>query len=84
MTVAGGSGTWLRPGTGETGNQSVSMTFNGNQVLISRVFVPQNQAGTRNTATMRAQFDGQNTVTGSGPEANSGGRNCDISMRRGP
>ena len=84
MTVAGGTGTWLKAGSGETGNQSVSMTFNGNQVVISRVYVPQNQATSRNTATMRAQYDGQNTVTGAGPEANSGGRNCDITMKRGP
>jgi peptidoglycan hydrolase-like protein with peptidoglycan-binding domain len=82
MTIANGSGTWQRGGTSETGTHSVTLTVSGSQVQVARVFTPNNRVGTTQTATMRAQFDGANTISGAGPEANGGGRNCDINMRR--
>jgi hypothetical protein len=82
MTIANGSGTWMRGGTSETGTHSVSLTVNGSQVHVARVFTPNNRVGTTQTATMRAQYDGGATISGAGPEANGGGRNCDINMRR--
>ena len=82
MTVAGGTGTWLKPGAGEGGISSVSLTFNGRDVTVSRIFEPGGRAGMKQTAVMKARYDGSNTVTGAGPEQNSGGRMCDISMTR--
>ena len=82
MTVQGGSGTWLRPGAAEGGVYSISMSFSGRNVVVSRVFEPGNRAGMRQTATMPAIYDGNHTVTGSGPEKNGGGRVCEISMQR--
>jgi peptidoglycan hydrolase-like protein with peptidoglycan-binding domain len=84
INVTGGAGTWVRPGSGPGtgGNQSVSIRINGRDVVVSRVFVPQNQHGSQQTATMRAQFDGAQTISGAGPEANGGGRTCQISLSR--
>ena len=82
MTVVGGAGTWIKPGAGEGGIHSIGMNFNGNAVVVSRIFEPTGRAGLKQTATMRAQYDGQNSVTGAGPEANGGGRTCDFSMKR--
>ena len=81
MTVTGGAGSWVRPGSGPgtTGNQSLSIRINGSQVAVARVFSPQNQVGVFSTGTMVARYDG-NTITGSGPEQNSGGRNCDLAL----
>jgi hypothetical protein len=31
---------------------------------------------------MRAQFDGASTISGAGPEANGGGRTCQIVLTR--
>ncbi len=84
ITVNGGAGSWVRPGSGPgtTGNQSVSIRINGAQVAVARVFSPQNQVGVFSTGTMAARYDGNNTITGSGPEQNSGGRNCDLSLTK--
>jgi peptidoglycan hydrolase-like protein with peptidoglycan-binding domain len=82
LTITNGSGTWVRAGTSETGTHSVTLTVNGNLVGVSRVFTPGNHVGITQTATMRAQFDGKTAISGSGPEANGGGRNCDINMQR--
>jgi hypothetical protein len=83
INVNGGAGSWVRPGSGPgtIGNQSVSIRINGAQVAVARVFSPQNQVGVFSTATMVARYDG-NTITGSGPEQNSGGRNCDLSLAK--
>ena len=82
MTIVGGSGGWSRSGSSDTGIHSVSLAFNGRQVVVSRVFTPARRSETTQTATLIAQYDGANTVTGSGPEANGGGRICNISMQR--
>jgi peptidoglycan hydrolase-like protein with peptidoglycan-binding domain len=84
MTVNGGAGSWVRPGSGPgtTGNQSVSIRISGSQVTVARVFSPQNQVGVFSTGTMVARYDGNNTIAGSGPEQNSGGRNCDLSLMK--
>jgi hypothetical protein len=84
INVSGGTGTWVRPGSGPgtMGNQSVTIRINGQQVSVARVFVPNNQPGLMQTATMPARYDGANTITGSGPEASGGGRTCQISLSR--
>jgi peptidoglycan hydrolase-like protein with peptidoglycan-binding domain len=84
INVSGGTGTWIRPGSGPgtMGNQSVTIRINGQQVAVARVFVPNNQPGLMQTATMPARYDGANTITGSGPEASGGGRTCHISLSR--
>jgi serine/threonine protein kinase/peptidoglycan hydrolase-like protein with peptidoglycan-binding domain len=86
ITVSGGTGTWVRPGSGPgtRGNQSISIRITGQQVVVSRVYVPAGQSATLQTATMRARYDGANTITGSGVEDNSGDRMCDISLTRSP
>jgi hypothetical protein len=68
---------------GIPGNQSVSVRFTGANVIVSRTYVPRNQPTATQTATMAARFDG-NAVSGSGPEQNSGGRSCTISLTRSP
>ena len=84
INVVGGTGTWVRPGSGPGtgGVQSVSIRVNGRDVVVSRAYVPANQAGVQQTATMRAQFDGAATISGGGPEHNSGGRTCQIVLTR--
>jgi peptidoglycan hydrolase-like protein with peptidoglycan-binding domain len=84
INVSGGTGTWVRPGSGPgtMGNQSVTIRINGQQVSVARVFVPNNQPGVQQTATMPARYDGANTISGSGPEASGGGRTCQISLSR--
>ena len=84
IDVSGGTGTWVRPGSGPgtSGDQSVSIRVNGRDVVVSRVFVPNNQPGVQQTATMRAQFDGATTISGGGPEHNGGGRTCQILLTR--
>ena len=84
ITLSGGAGTWVRPGSesGTTvGNQSLSIRVSGSQVAVSRVFTPGNRVGVFQTATMTARFEG-NSIAGSGPEHNSGGRTCDIALTR--
>jgi peptidoglycan hydrolase-like protein with peptidoglycan-binding domain len=86
INVTGGSGTWVRPGSGPGtgGNQSVAVRITGQQVLVSRVYVPGSQPGVLSTATLQARYDGANAITGSGPEHNGGGRTCDINLTRTP
>jgi hypothetical protein len=84
ITLAGGAGTWVRPGTESgtmVGNQSLSIRVSGSQVVVSRVYTPGNRVGVFQTATMTARFEG-NGITGSGQEHNSGGRTCDIALTR--
>jgi serine/threonine protein kinase len=85
IAVSGGSGTWVRPGAGPgtLGNHSVSLTMNGAQVVVTRVFMPNNRPGSTTSATMTARLEG-NAIIGAGPEANSGGRTCDIHLTRAP
>ena len=82
--MSGGTGTWVRPGSGSGtgGVQSVGIRVSGRDVVVSRVFTPANQPGTQQTATMRAQFDGGATISGGGPEHNGGGRTCQIVLTR--
>src|SRR6185295_16087930 len=71
VTLAGGAGTWIRPGTESgtmVGNQSLSIKVTGQHVVVSRVYTPGNRVGVFQTATMAARFDGN--ITGSGPEHN--------------
>ena len=84
ITLSGGAGTWVRPGSesGTTvGNQSLSIRVSGSQVAVARVYTPGNRVGVFQTATMTARFEG-NSIAGSGPEHNSGGRTCDIALTR--
>jgi serine/threonine protein kinase len=83
MTVAGGTGTWVRPGSGagSVGNQSLSIKIEGAQVLVSRVHTPGRQAGVFATGTMIARYE-NGTITGTGPEQNGGGRTCTINLTR--
>ena len=84
INVSGGAGTWVRPGSGPGtgGVHSISIRVNGRDVVVSRVFTPANQPGVQQTATMHAQFDGASTISGAGPEANGGGRTCQIVLTR--
>jgi peptidoglycan hydrolase-like protein with peptidoglycan-binding domain len=83
INVAGGTGTWVRPGSGPgtIGNQSLTIRISGSQVAVARVFSPQNQVGVFSTGTMTARYEGT-TITGSGPEHDSGGRSCDLSLTK--
>jgi serine/threonine protein kinase len=83
IEIAGGSGTWNRPGSGPgtVGNQSVTIKIIGSQVLVSRVYSPFNQAGVYSTATMTARYE-NGTITGTAPEHSSGGRTCTINLTR--
>jgi len=83
ITVAGGTGTWVRPGSGPNtaGNQSVSVRIAGSQVYVSRVFSPQNQVGVFTTGTMVARYE-NGIITGTAPETNGGGRVCTINLTR--
>jgi peptidoglycan hydrolase-like protein with peptidoglycan-binding domain len=83
INVAGGTGIWLRPGSGPgtTGNQSLSVKISGAQVLVSRVHSIMGPPGTFATATMLARYE-NGMITGSGPEQNSGGRTCTINLTR--
>lgn len=83
IVVSGGTGTWVRPGSGPTslGNHSLSIKLSGSQATVSRVYTPHNQVGVFQTAVLTVRHDG-NSITGSGPEQNSGGRSCDIALTR--
>ena len=84
VTLSGGAGTWVRPGSESgtmVGNQSLSIRVSGAQVAVARVYTPGNRVGVFQTATMTARFEGS-SITGSGPEHNSGGRTCDIALTR--
>jgi peptidoglycan hydrolase-like protein with peptidoglycan-binding domain len=84
INVSGGTGMWIRPGSGPgtMGNQSVTIRISGQHVSVSRLFVPNNQPGVMQTATMSARYDGASTITGAGPEAGGGGRTCQVSLSR--
>ncbi len=83
IMISGGAGTWARPGSGSgtRATQSVSVRVSGDQVTVTRIFVPNNAPGTTAAATMSAQRSG-NTIRGAGPEHNGGGRRCEISLKR--
>ena len=83
MNVSGGLGTWVRPGSGPgtMGNQSLSIKFDGSQVLVSRVHTPGRQPGIFTTGTMIAHYE-NGTIAGTAPEQNSGGRTCTINLTR--
>ena len=83
IPVAGGSGTWVRPGSGPgtMGNQSLTVRISGSQVNVSRVYSPLNQVGVFTTGTMLARFE-NGIITGTAPEQNSGGRVCTINLTR--
>jgi serine/threonine protein kinase/peptidoglycan hydrolase-like protein with peptidoglycan-binding domain len=83
LMVSGGTGTWVRPGATpeKGGNQSITVKISGAEVQVRRDFVPYNQPGKVVTATLSGRFEG-NIISGSGPEANSGGRTCNISLTR--
>ena len=84
IAVSGGTGTWVRPGSGPgtAGIQSISLTIHGTVVSVARAYILPNQPGVLQTAQLSAHYDGANSITGGGPEANSGGRSCDINLTR--
>ena len=83
LNISGGTGTWTRPGSGPgtMGLHSITLTVSGAQVSAARLHAPQGQGGNLVTATMAARFEG-NTISGSGPERNGGGRTCEIALTR--
>jgi peptidoglycan hydrolase-like protein with peptidoglycan-binding domain len=84
VTLSGGAGTWIRPGSESgtmVGNQSLSIRVAGSHVVVQRVYTPGNRVGVFQTATLNARLEG-NSITGSGPEHNSGGRTCEIALTR--
>ena len=84
VAVQGGHGVYAVPGAmaASRGNHSLAMTFNGQSVILERVYVPTNREGAApQTASMSARFEG-GTITGTGPEANSGGRTCTVILTR--
>ena len=85
ITLRSGSGRWVRPGSGPgtNGNQSIELVVRGNVAAFERIYVASKGrlAGTTQAASLGARFEG-NTITGSGPEANSGGRSCNVMLTR--
>jgi serine/threonine protein kinase/peptidoglycan hydrolase-like protein with peptidoglycan-binding domain len=84
VTLSGGAGTWIRPGSESgtmVGNQSLSIRVAGSHVVVQRVYTPGNRVGVFQTATLNARLEG-NSITGSGPEHNGGGRTCEIALTR--
>ena len=84
LTLRGGHGVYVVPDTSETmrGNHSLSVSVNGRDVVVSRTYLPTtSNKATTVTGTMIAHFEG-GTITGAGPESNSGGRNCTILLTR--
>ncbi len=83
LNISGGTGTWTRPGSGPgtMGLHSITTTVSGTQVSVARLHAPTGQGGNLVTATMAARFEG-NTISGSGPERNGGGRTCEIALTR--
>jgi hypothetical protein len=63
------------------GNQWITVKVTGTEVLVQRAFVPIDQPGRMVVATMAARYEGD-TISGAGPEENSGGRTCNISLTR--
>ncbi len=84
IAVQGGHGIYAVPGatSDSRGNHSLSATFNGQSVLLQRVYVPTNrEKAAAQTASMSARFEG-GTITGTGSEENSGGRTCTVNLTR--
>ena len=85
MTVQGGHGLYLVPGSSDTspGNHSLALTITGSTVSVSRTYVSTGgrNVGSLSVASMSAHFEG-GAITGAGPEARSGGRNCTINLTR--
>lgn len=86
MTLRGGAGKWVRPGSGPgtKGNQAVNVLVSGTRVAVERLYYPTvgKNMGTLESGTMAARFEG-GTITGSGPESNSAGRTCHVILTRG-
>jgi serine/threonine protein kinase/peptidoglycan hydrolase-like protein with peptidoglycan-binding domain len=87
LNIHGGTGTWVRPGSGPgtNGNQSVKILVTGKDAVLERLFYPiagSPSAGILSSATLTARFEGS-TITGAGREANSGGRHCNLNLTRG-
>jgi len=83
MNVSGGQATWVRPGSGPNtvGNQSLSIRIHGTRVDVIRNYIPSQHVGSIHTSTISARYEGS-TISGSGPETDSGGRTCEISLTR--
>jgi hypothetical protein len=86
VRIAGGSGTWVRPGsgpgTGVRGNQSLAVHVNGSRATVTRSYIPPSTDGSTTFAgSISANFDG-NSITGQGLETNSAGRVCEINLTR--
>jgi hypothetical protein len=65
------------------GNHALALKVTGRNVVVQRTYSPTagaNQGGIV-TSGMVAQFEG-GTITGVGPESNSGGRTCTIILTR--
>ena len=85
--IVNGSGTWIRPSSGGDtlrGSQSINVKVVGNAVVVTRTFIPTDRGGAAQMASLQARYDGANTISGNGPEHNSGGRTCDIQLTRSP
>jgi peptidoglycan hydrolase-like protein with peptidoglycan-binding domain len=81
LQVQGGHGTYVVPGSSDIspGNHSLAVTINGATVSVARTYLSTagKKVGSLNVGSLMARFEG-GTITGSGPEANSGGRNCTV------
>jgi serine/threonine protein kinase/peptidoglycan hydrolase-like protein with peptidoglycan-binding domain len=84
IRIIGGSGTWVRPGSGPgtRGNQSLTVHVNGSRATVTRSYIPANTDGTMVfTGSISATFDG-NAITGQGQETNGFGRICEVNLMR--
>ena len=77
VEIANGTGTWQpRPG-----GMSVTLRVNGDRVFFTRNYHPFNNVEKWNTASIAGRWSGR-SITASGPEANSGGRSCEINLTK--
>jgi hypothetical protein len=84
VRLSGGSGTWIRPGSGPgtRGNQSIAVHVSGSHVTVSRSYIPPNSDGsTVFVGSIVASYAG-NAISGQGTESHSGGRVCQIDLTR--
>ncbi len=85
LVIQGGTGTWSVPNATETtlGNHSIAVRLTGASVVVQRTYSPTSGAnkGSLATSMIVAHFEG-GTISGSGPESNSGGRICTIALTR--
>jgi hypothetical protein len=85
LAIHGGQGVHNVPNVTPTtpGNHSLSVRVSGRNVAVLRTYLPTAGAnqGVLTTGLMQAQFEG-GTITGVGPESNSGGRTCTIILTR--